>query len=97
MTFQNWVPTLPQPIPDCFSGSPTPLSRGAASLRSAEPMGQAVPRGGELRALRIRSGPGRCWEISVAPVRRGDPADVRAGAVPLATLDGQGGSSKTPV
>lgn len=97
MTFQNWVPTLPQPVSACFSGSLTPLSRGAASLRSAEPMGQAVPRGGELRALPIRSGPGRCWEINVAPVRRGEPADVQARAVPLATLDGRRGSTRTPV
>lgn len=60
-------------------------------------MGQGVPRGGELRALSIRSGPGRCWEISVAPVRRGEPADVQARAVPRATLDGRRDNTRTPV
>ena len=94
MTFQNRVPVLPQPIPGCFSGSPTPLSRGAASLRSAEPKGQAVPRG---RGVEDHNGAGRRWEVCVVPVRRGEPADVQAGAVPLATLDGRRGSTRTPV
>lgn len=65
MTFQNRVPALPQPIPGCFSGSPTPLSRGAASLRIAEPKGQAVPRGGELRAVMGLGDAGRlAWRLS---------------------------------
>lgn len=65
MTFQNRVPALPQPIPGRFCGSPTPLSRGAASLRTAEPKGQAVPRGGESRTVMGLGDAGRlAWRLS---------------------------------
>lgn len=64
MTSQNWAPPHPLARSSWPERVPHPLSGRIPSLLSAEPKGQAVPRGGEL-LLPSHSGSGRlAWRQS---------------------------------